>query len=277
LEYTWRQFANQLKRLREIEKYADFIVSHPPMAVMQQRPYAQYLSIGVPLTKFPEASQRSVPVTYRKGETVTRIAHAPSHPQSKGSVQIEAIVERLRNEGHRIDFTKATNLKNTEVIQLLTNSDLLVDQLYSDTPMAHLSAEAAMVGCPSLVCGNDLLGLRQEVEPETWPPTIIGRPEDLYDNVLWAIENPVERLQIGESAQTFVRTRWRAKDVAERFLRLADSSAPQSWFCDPAQSRFWGGYGMTLDSRDALIERLVSAYGDKWMAPLPPIDLPLPR
>ncbi len=271
------RFAKQMKKLRAIEEYADAIVSLPSMAPLQNRPYANYLSVGVPLRNVPVQVPRRVVEPYTKGRSRTVVAHAPSNPRIKGSAQIEAAIERLRNEGHLIDYQKLVNRKNSDVLELLERADLLVDQVFSDTPMAHLAAEAASRGCPTVVCGNDLERYKELIPDGDWPPTIVGTPDMLYERILWAIEHPNERSDIGRRAHNYVSKRWVAKDVAERLLQLAEGQAPSEWYIDPTQYRLWGGVGMSLDDRDVLFQELVAHFGQKWLEQQGNVPIPLPR
>lgn len=275
VRYRTRQRVN---RIREIEDLADHIVSHPPMSGLQSRKFVKYHSVGVPIrANFQMKNPRDLKWHYEKGRSLTTIVHAPSHSALKGSDQIEAVIKRLIQEGHLIEYTKLEGIENGLVLEALSKSDLLIDQLYSDTPMAHLSAEAAMVGCPAIICGNDLERLKARTPEADWPPTITGTPESLYDLTLGAITDVRARNAIGEAAQRFVSERWTARAVAERFLLLAKGDPPGKWYCDPTADRYWGGYGMSNDVRDAFVERVVRDIGDEWMMPHSDVPLPLPR
>ena len=268
-----RRGTQALGCLREIEKYADVIISHPPMAPLQVRPYAQYLCVGIPMLHVSADQQ---PRTGRKPGAV-RIVHAPSNPAAKGTAQIEAVIARLRSEGYAIELKLLTGVSNAQVLRTLRDADLLIDQVYSDTPMAHLAAEAATQGCPSVVCGYDLKPLRDIVPPWAWPPTIIGAPDELYDRVKWALDHEAERSAIGRAAQAFVTQQWRPEQVARNLLRLAADGIPDEWLLEPGQRRFWGGYGMTLDQRDKLVERVAAVMGRQTMGLPDGIQIPLPR
>lgn len=262
-----------IARLRTIEAYADIIVSHPPMAPLQQVPYAQYLAVGIPMEKTRQLSSRNGP----EGNRPLKLVHAPSNPEAKGTERIKEVIERIRSKGYSIDLRLLSNVPHAEVMAALSQADLLVDQVFSDTPMAHLAAEAATQGCPSVVGGYDLAALREATDPAIWPPSITGKPEDLYDLVLWAIENAEERRRIGAAAEAYVSSNWTAEKVARNFLRLAEEGIPEAWRVDPVARRFWGGYGMTLDQRDEMIARVVAAGGIESLFIPDGLPLPLPR
>ncbi|MCC5960524.1 MAG: hypothetical protein JJU08_14425 [Rhodobacteraceae bacterium] len=272
-EELLKQGARKLSWLREIEKYADAIVSHPPMAPLQNRSYAQYLSVGIPTTHIKPKQQQEVE---RKSDAF-QIVHAPSNPETKGTEKIKAVITKLRSEGYKIDLQLLINVPNSQVLATLRNADLLIDQVFSDTPMAHLATEAAGQSCPTVVCGYDLKALQSIVPAEDWPPTIIGEPDELYDCVKWALDHNAERHEIGRAAHAFVSERWRPEQVARNFLRLAIEGVPKEWQIDPKQKRFWGGYGMTLDQRDELVDNLVAMSGPDALGLPDDTIIPLPR
>lgn len=238
--------------LARIEPHCDAIVSHPPMAVKQRKPFAQYLAIGVPFSA-PAAAQggpaaaSAPPQPYRKGVDRTRILHAPSLPEFKGTAVIEAMLQDLQADGHLIDYIKIAGMPHRHVLAELGQADLVIDQVYSDTPMAHFATEAAFFGVPSVVCGLDLHKLDGHLQDAFRPPSRIGHPDALRDLVLDLIQNPGERRDLGAQAQAFVRDRWAPEAVAQRFLDLASGKAPSEWFHDPTtEPPLTGGWGMSV-------------------------------
>ncbi|WP_420860655.1 glycosyltransferase [Algirhabdus cladophorae] len=265
----------QIQWLRVIEEYADAIVSHPPMAPFQTRSSAHYLAIGVPLPAAKLIDTKTASKTDR-----IRILHAPSNPETKGSALIQGCIDELVAAGHKIDFKLLTGVPHTQVCHELAQSDLVIDQVFSDTPMAHFAAEAASYGCPSIICGNDLTRLRDVTDPDIWPPSILGRPEELKSKIEWAITHPDERIKIGKSAQEFVKKNWTAAKVAQNLLRLAENDIPESWMFDPNSQLFLGGYGMTIEQRDRLVSRMISDAGSDFLDVVrekPGFDLPIPQ
>lgn len=242
----------QLAYLREIEAHADVIVSHPPMAALQHRPFAQYLCVGIPI----RTPGLQAPPRLHKPGAPLRVLHAPSKAATKGSQRVQDVIGQLISEGNAIDFQLLSGVSNQKVRQALGQADLLIDQVYSDTPMAHLATEAATQGCPTVVTGNDLENLRKMFSPQNWPPTYIGPPSALKDLVASALANHTTRNEIGEAARNFVHSYWSPKQVAENFLYLAKYGIPAKWRCDPQNHKFLGGYGMTVEQRDRLMKKV---------------------
>ena len=82
-----------------------------------------------------------------------RILHAPSNPNFKGTEEIRNTIKCLKNENIDFEYIEITNASNEKVLAELKACDLVIDQLYSDTPMATLAAEAAYCGKPTIVGG----------------------------------------------------------------------------------------------------------------------------
>ena len=252
----------RIRNLKIMEASADVVVSHPPMAIFQRKKYAHYLAVGVPLIMQAPSQTHISTKKYIFGKSITRILHAPSNPEFKGTPQIETVIDRLKSEGHLIDYIRIQNMPNAEVQRQLSQADFVVDQLYSDTPMAHFAAEAAMHQLPAVVCGNDLKTLKSSILPEFWPPSKIGEPSELYDLIKDLIEKPKERSTLGKLAHKFVTENWSADKTASRFIELAKGNTPKEWFKDPTQPPYFlGGWGLSLKQASEFSSRISDEVG----------------
>ncbi len=123
---------------------------------MLARPFVNYFRIGMPRPRSQQVEMTADSEDHYEARSAlrpTRILHAPSHPRAKGTDRIRLAVESLRSKGYEIEYTELTNAANAEVLAHLHECDFVIDQLYSDTPMATFAAEAADVGRPSVVGG----------------------------------------------------------------------------------------------------------------------------
>jgi hypothetical protein len=125
-----------LRWLRNAEKYSDIIYSVPDQAGLQLRPYYH---IQVPLL--------CEKCTFNPKENKTlKVLHAPSSPHKKGTDIIEHTLSRLKDEGLNFEFVSVRNLQHQEVLDLLSKSDILVDELVFHGP-GGISFEAMLSGC----------------------------------------------------------------------------------------------------------------------------------
>lgn len=127
---------DQLIMVRHAEKYADSIYSVPDQAGLQLRPY-HHLPVPVPVEKCRYVVH---------GRQVPKILHAPSVPYKKGTDIIEGTIERLRAEGLQFEFISIRDQPHEKVLELLTDADILVDEIVFHGPGA-LSFEAMLSGC----------------------------------------------------------------------------------------------------------------------------------
>jgi hypothetical protein len=159
----------QRAQVQRLERHFSVIVSARTTAQFLTRPVVNWFTLGIP--RAPQPS--SAPNLY----SVVRVLCGPSHAVAKGTAQIEAAIERLRTRGVAVELATIENRPNAEVLQALRECDLVVDQLYSDTPMAGIAAEAASFGRPVIVCGSAARQAAAQVAPLPLPPRTYVRPE----------------------------------------------------------------------------------------------------
>ena len=190
-----------------------------------------------------------------------RILHSPSHPAAKGSPLIVQAISNLIQKGYEIDLVLLQNKPHSEIIRQIQNCDFVVDQLYSDTPMAGFAAEAASFGKPAVVGGYGFEYLKQFVPDNMWPPTKTCHPDDIEQAIEDLITNREERLRLGTDAYNFVCEKWSAAEVARRYLRLIDHDIPQELWFDPSTVMYLEGWGQPADCSKANIRHMVSNIG----------------
>ncbi|MBF9038830.1 hypothetical protein LSUCC0246_09940 [Rhodobacterales bacterium LSUCC0246] len=188
------------------------------------------------------------------------IVHAPSSPVAKGTEHIEYIVNNLISEGYDIDFRLLKNMTNSEVISVLASCDILVDQMYSDTPMSGVATEAAYYGKPSVVGGYGFGTLADVVAPQVWPPSMTCQPEEMYDTIRYMIENKPEREAIGLRAQSFVKSHRSPVNVAKNYLRILKNETPDHWRFNPDEFIYWEGAGQSRAEIKKIIKALLTEY-----------------
>lgn len=141
---NFTQYKSTYKAKRRIvaaaERYSDLILSQPGFGQLQTRPYMRAIApLDLSEYKF-EIPNRIVPL----------ILHAPSRRGVKGTDYVLQAMEKLKQEGIPFTFRLIENMPNPEVRKELTEADILVDELYSET-IGVLSAEAMASGTVTLV------------------------------------------------------------------------------------------------------------------------------
>lgn len=240
-------------RIRWLERWSDVIVSSPLHAQFHERPFVNSLFVGVPVD-VGSATPRSVPEDDDPHRPVVAL-HAPSNPAIKGSQLIRESVISLQDQGLAIELREVIGQPHAAVLEALQACDLVIDQLYSDAPMAGLATEAAWFGVPSVVGGYDLEALDQCMPEGSMPPTLRCHPDRLQPAVRRLVEQPDFRRELGEKARAFVTARWNREAVARQYLRLFADEIPEEWLFDPKAIEFAHGVGI---SEQDLSERLAA-------------------
>lgn len=252
--------------VRRIERHVDAIVALSASAQFHLRSFVNLLAVGIPYggpdEDPPSIQDRSEPVFTGSG---LRILHAPSDP-AKGTEAIRACLDQLRQAGILFDYVEITGRPNREVRAAIVESQLIVDEMYSDTPLAVLGTEAAYLGRPVLVGGYLADEIYGEIAPELVPPTCFVTPERFCPTLLELSSDAERRREIGAAAQSFVRDRWSRADVAGKYLQVAFGEVPVEWICNPADLRYVLGWGISKDQLRGVLHTLVARWGARALA-----------
>lgn len=244
--------------------FADYIIDNPLSAHFQTRRCVKYQAIGNPIgpEKIKEIQATRLAERGREVDSgrAVRILHAPTYPLLKGSAEIKRLIQKLSNS-YNIEYVEITDRPVSEVLEKLLWCDFLIDELYSDMHGAMLSIEACAFQRPSIVCGYASSELDRFVPSEFRVPTKYQDPSFLENVMVEFIQNAEARRETGRQAREFFENHAYAASVASRFLQLLEGSAPESWFFDPADTRYVFGVGGPKDRvRDAL-RKLVLKHG----------------
>ncbi len=251
-----RRTAQQKQKIRKIEQHADLCISHPASAHLHTRPFVQWLAVGVPFTLPPDGD---APMKEASGRV--RILHSPSDPEAKGSDTIRSAVRALQEKGYSIEYVEVTNKPHAVVLEELRRCDFVIDQIYSDTPMAMFATEAAAFGKPAVVGGYYADQIRGATPGSLIPPSLYCHPDRIADAVESLVRDDALRTELGRQARQYVQERWKPLRVAERYLRLIDGDIPEEWYTDPYAITYLQGAGMPEERVAALVRAVVATGG----------------
>lgn len=190
-----------------------------------------------------------------------RILHSPSHPAAKGTPLILKAIESLKVKGYTIEFIMLSGKSNLEVMREILQCDFVVDQVYSDTPLAGFATEAAWFGKPAVVGGYAFDYLNTFVPEGMWPPSKTCHPEKIEQAIEDLIVNRDERLRLGAEAQKFVQEKYNAAEVARRYLRLIEGDIPEDWWLDPNLVTYLEGAGQPVEQTKETVRQMVEQFG----------------
>lgn len=251
--------AAKRRMVERIERHATHIVCHPMSAQLHRREAVAFLEIGIPRKLHPSTAS----VTAHAG--AVRFLHAPSRPQDKGTAVIERAVAAVAREGVDVELRILTGRPNAEVLAAIADCDVVIDQLYSDTPMAALAAEAAALGRPAIVGGYGWDQLRPMTSAASLPPTHLCRPEELTEAIRRLATDGPYREDLGRRARAFLEEHWAPDRVASRYLSLLSGEAPADWWFQPQRLAYVLGAGAPqLAVRDA-VKGVLEAAGPRGL------------
>lgn len=257
------------KKIRFIEKYSDVLIGAPfSSSQFSVRPFVNWFALGLPAgVRLNEIGEdkgfeaKEACATQLSSKRKFRILHSPSHPALKGTEKIRRAIHVLRQKGFEIDYVELTGRPNSEVITAIQRCDIVVDQVYSDTPMAGFAMEAAYFGKPVVVGGYGLAELRRHVREDMWPPSVTCLPDDI-DKAIEALLNCPEKMrEVGRLAQVFLQNKWSSVEVSQRFRCLIENRIPADWFVKQETINYVYGVGQPLEVTRAHIRGVVEQFG----------------
>lgn len=252
-----RQTRAVARHVRMIERWASITIALPATAQFLTRPFVNFYTLGIPT---PASAPVTDPDSISSDDLIT-VLHVPSKPMVKGSALIRDAVEAVRLRHPSIVYREITGRPHSEVLAAIAECDLVIDQLWSDIPMAVVGTEAAALGKPTIIGGYAWDEWAGWLSPDDWPPTITSAPNDLADTLAAAIDDlPATRL-LGRRAAEFVIGRWSPRSVADRYLALIADGPAASTVVDPAEVLYAWGCGVSSEDILERVESLIARHG----------------
>jgi len=245
------------KKVTKIEKYADAVICNVLSSHLHVKNIISYLQIGFP------RSEISHKIEKKKNNSAIRILHSPSNPIAKGTFEIRKTINNLKKQGYAIDYIEIIGRPNHEVLYELQRCDFVIDQLYSDTPMAGLATEAAFAGKPSIVGGYGWDIVRETTPADSIAPSLTCHPEYIEHAIKKLIDDADYRYKLGFKAKKFVESRWDAVKVAERYIKIINKDIPREWIYEPKRLHYVQGACLKEDRAKFIIASLIKNYGMK--------------
>jgi len=177
----------KIRLVKAAEKYADLIYSQAGFAQLQTRPYSRVIApLNLSLYHF------HVP-----GRKVPLILHAPTNQVIKGTDIILKAVDDLKREGIDFEFRLVQDMPNPELRRLLSDADIVVDELYADS-LGVFSSEGMATGNAVLVHYPEYAGVPQPC------PAINITEDNLRDHLRKAILDIPWRTELATKGREYV-------------------------------------------------------------------------
>ena len=260
IEEVFQLTKNLYGKHKKIEKYADIIVSVPPVSQFFCGKITDFYCLGMPVD-FRNIIEEKVETEESTGNgKVINIIHAPSTKKQKGSHIIRSIIKDLKQEGYKINYEELHGLPNRTVLQKIANCDIVIDQVYSDAPVAGFAAEAAFFSKP-VVVGGYYDNMEKDFKCVPVPPAIYVEPDEMKNALIRLLEDPAFRKESGHAMKDYVDKYWKPKVVAENFLKIIEEKTPDTWQYDSSQCEYFFGWGVSKEDLRDFLRRYLDKYG----------------
>jgi hypothetical protein len=240
IRYIYKTSRRQYGHLARLERLSDEIIASPLSSQFLTRQVISAIHIGNPCVEVANnpAGKATTPVDQK-----IRIVHAPSDRRVKGSDAIGNMIRRLQRDNPNLEYTEMVGQTNADVLKVLKSADLVIDQLYSDAFLAGLGVEAGSFGVPVLV-GNYGVGILKELFLDSPPPCFAVHPDRLESKLGELLQNSKALREVGKNAQSFIKSRQSAEEVAKRFVEIANARVPKLWYFSPVGISYVHGSGL---------------------------------
>lgn len=256
----YKKLADLSKKMKKsvdfVQRYANYVVNLPSQAQFFEKKFINWMAVGIPIRIDNVEVNKSI-----KKEKL-KVIHAPTRPKQKGSDEFRAAIKIFQEQGYEIDYVEITGKKNSEILSELRKSDIVLDELYSDSPMAGLGSEAAFCGKPVVVCGYYAKHYRYDFSGIDMPPSLYCEPKMMEITLKKLLDDEICRDNCGSESRLFISQKWSPEEVAKRFISLFENNFPDDWFYDPAKLHYFKGWGLKEENLIEIIRKMHEKFGD---------------
>jgi hypothetical protein len=243
-------------KVRKAERWSTRVIGLPTTAQFLRRPFVDFYALGIPTAA---ATIQAAPAAATNAPIV--VLHVPSKPAVKGSPRIRETMETICARHPEVVFRELSGRPHSEIVAAIAECTFVVDQLWSDIPMAVVGTEAATLGKATVIAGYAWDVWDELLSPDEWPPTITTHPDLLLETIERCVTDPTAVTTIGDDARRFVAERWSPAAVAARYREILRGDPAAGTLVDPADIRYAYGCGASSDDVDAMVAALADAYG----------------
>jgi|LakMenEpi03Aug12_release.lakeMendotaPanAssembly.Ray.scaffolds.fasta_scaffold212154_2 hypothetical protein len=261
LQSIHQTFLQQKKHMRRIERSSSLVIAHPLTAQLLRKPAVAGTYIGI-----PAPDNHNVPVPNQSPDlSQVRVIHSPSDRRAKGSDIISDLVSRTTSDRYNLNYTELHGVSNSEVIAKLVESDIAIDQMYSDTGLGGFGTEAASLGVTVLSGCYGVSELNKSIQQAFLPPALVVHPRDVEEAFKRLLEDRDYRDKIASDCKTFVTSNWSTKNVSERFLLVVNGTFPLDWYFNPMMVSYVNGCGLEESELVKICQSGIARFGKKFV------------
>lgn len=251
------------KRISLVEKHASYVINHTATSQFFTKPCIRLSDIGLPVPEGLGLKNNSSIRNPRSSDQAIRILHAPTRPQAKGTPLVNELINKLKNSGLDVEYIELMGKPNHEVLLHLANCDFVIDELYSDVPLATLAAEAACFGKPAITAGHYSEDYFRDNPNTRFSKHLFIQPDELENTIAKLLSDPSNFTEESLTNFSYINTEWRSQKVARKFLQILEGNAPQDWIFQPEEIKYIWGWGLSKDSWVKQVGRFIDECGEE--------------
>jgi hypothetical protein len=247
------------RTVRRNERLANRVIGMQMTAQFLTKPFIDFYRIGLPSPK-PHSSDSQFSEHESLGQIV--ILHVPSNKAVKGTKEIRIAMESILQTYPNVEYRELSGVSHSEIMAAMTNSDIVLDWLWSDIPMAVVGTEAAGLSKPTIISsyGWEQWERWEQIHgKEFLPPVIRATPETLGQVIHDAIAEISKSRNIGFQAHQFISKAWTPSQVASNFTKVLSGDIPENWMMAPDQVDYLWGAGVSKENTLLMVEALLDS------------------
>lgn len=232
----------QRARVDAISKAASCVIENPLCGHFQKKPFVNYFKIGMPIGMSATNRSHNNTPTGRK----IRILHCPSRPEIKGTKRINEILTPEVLKRLNAELIVLTGVPHERVLKEIEECDFVIDQLYSDSPLAGFAAESASYHKVPIVGGYGWDEMRNNLDDDDIPPALLCSPEELLATTKQLCEDANLRKRKSQQLEEFLESgAWSGKQFSRKLAKVIRNEIPNSWMVAPSDIRYKHGVGLS--------------------------------
>lgn len=196
--------------------------------------------------------------------TTTSFFHAPSDPTFKGSMEIRNYLSALRDEGIDVTLKEKTGVRNHAILGEMNNCDVVVDQLFSDTPVSVIGMEAHSTGRVAAVSGygwNKILPFLGH--PNESLACFYVQPSDFYNLLKKLATDENFRVQTLRAQTQITQDFANLDKMTNHYLTILSGQVPVGWIYDPKDCDYFLGAGQHELVTKRQVAGIVAHFGER--------------
>jgi hypothetical protein len=251
----YRRNLQMKKNLRRIEKYSTYSIASTCTSQLLTTEFIEMLALRQPI--IPILTNNPV----SKESHIVRVLHCPSDPAVKGSYEFRKIMSDIQELVPQVEYVELTGVSNEEVLRVISEVDLVIDALWSDSPMAMIGYESASIGTPCITFGAALETLQKLNEQIPLPLFGYFDCSDAQKTILHFVTDPQARKDLAHLQGQYVNQFASLNHVAKNFSLVISGKAPKAWYVNPKDYCYVGGSGLPPEISIMQMTALKESYG----------------